>query len=110
MARLKEHEERFMVDGGFDGFYNYFATDGFTYGSTIGNWPRLANWARENDKLFVPCVAPGYIDTRIRPWNGRNARSRENGAYFDRSFEAAVNLSPPIISITSFNEWVTISK
>lgn len=94
-----------MVDGGFDGFYAYFATDGFTYGSTIRHWSHLANWARANDQLFVPCVAPGYLDTRIRPWNGVNPRDREAGAYYDRSWSAALSVSPELVGITSFNEW-----
>lgn len=102
---VKEREERFMHEGGFDGFYTYFATDGFTYGSTIHNWPRLAEWARAQGKLFVPCVAPGYIDTRIRPWNGVNTRDREAGAYYDRLWTAAVAVAPPLVAITSFNEW-----
>lgn len=102
---VKESEERFMLEGGFDGFYTYFATDGFTYASTIKNWPKLAQWARENKKLFVPCVAPGYIDTRIRPWNGVNTRDREAGAYYDRMWSAALGAAPELVGITSFNEW-----
>jgi len=102
---VKAREERFMVDGCFDGFYTYFATDGFTYGSTPKNWPRLAAWAEKNGKLFIPCVAPGYIDTRIRPWNGRNTRGREAGAYYDRMFRAAIGVRAEIVGITSFNEW-----
>ncbi len=102
---VKEHEERFMLEGGFDGFYTYFATDGFTYGSTTRNWPRLAEWARAHHKLFIPCVAPGYIDTRIRPWNGVNTRDRESGAYYDRMWSAVLGVSPELVGITSFNEW-----
>ncbi|MBN2131676.1 MAG: hypothetical protein JW741_19410, partial [Sedimentisphaerales bacterium] len=102
---VKQREEAFMLEGGFDGFYTYFATEGFTYGSTPANWPRLAQWAERHGKLFIPCVGPGYDDTRIRPWNGRNTRSRENGAYYDREFEAAIAAGPEIIGVTSFNEW-----
>ncbi|MCW5551413.1 MAG: hypothetical protein KIS67_04520 [Verrucomicrobiae bacterium] len=102
---VKEKEQDFMLRGGFDGFYTYFATDGFTYGSTLKNWPRLAQWAREQQMLFVPCVAPGYIDTRIRPWNNVNTRDREGGAYYDRMWSAALGVSPELVGITSFNEW-----
>jgi glycoprotein endo-alpha-1,2-mannosidase len=102
---VKPHEERFMIEGGFDGFYTYFATDGFTFGSTLSHWPKLADWARTHQKLFVPCVAPGYIDTRIRPWNGVNTREREAGAYYDRMWIAALKVSPELVGITSFNEW-----
>jgi glycoprotein endo-alpha-1,2-mannosidase len=102
---VKEHEADFMLAGGFDGFYTYFATAGFTYGSTPRHWPALASWARSHDQLFVPCVAPGYIDTRIRPWNGVNTRDREHGAYYDRLWSAALDVSPALVGITSFNEW-----
>ncbi|TKJ37915.1 alpha-mannosidase [candidate division LCP-89 bacterium B3_LCP] len=102
---VKEHEQDFISNGHFDGFYTYFATDGFTYGSTTANWRKQANWALENDKIFIPCVGPGYVDTRIRPWNAVNERSRERGAYFDRMFEAAIAVKPHFIGVTSFNEW-----
>jgi len=102
---VKEHEEAFLLEGGFDGFYTYFATDGFTYGSTVSHWPQLAAWARANEQFFIPCVAPGYVDTRIRPWNGRNTRGRNAGAYYDRMWSAAVAVSPDLVAVTSFNEW-----
>jgi len=102
---VKENEQTFMAEGHFDGCYTYFATDGFTYGSTTGNWPKLAEWAQQNDKLFIPSVGPGYVDLRIRPWNDVNTRNRQNGAYYDREFAAAIAVRPPIISITTFNEW-----
>ncbi len=102
---VKEHEQDFMTKGHFDGYYTYFATDGFTYGSTIKNWPGLAEWAKKNDKLYIPSVGPGYIDLRIRPWNDVNTRDRQDGQYYDREFAAAIDVDPKIISITSFNEW-----
>lgn len=102
---VKEKEQNFMLRGGFDGFYTYFATDGFTYGSTPSNWAKMAGWAKENHLLFIPSVGPGYIDTRIRPWNDKNTRGREDGAYYDRMFEAALKAKAPLVSITSFNEW-----
>ena len=55
--------------------------------------------------LFIPSIGPGYIDTRIRPWNDRNTKDRENGQYYERMFEAAIAVNPELISITSFNEW-----
>jgi competence/damage-inducible protein CinA-like protein len=102
---VKEHEQTFMSEGHFDGCYTYFATDGFTYGSAVKNWPRLAEWAQQNNKLFIPSVGPGYVDLRIRPWNNVNTRDRRNSAYYDREFAAAIAVRPQIVSITSFNEW-----
>jgi len=102
---VKDKEQTFMLRGGFDGFYTYFATDGFTYGSTPSNWAYLARWAKDNNLLFIPSVGPAYIDTRVRPWNDKNTRGREDGAYYDRMFEAALDAKVPLVSITSFNEW-----
>jgi glycoprotein endo-alpha-1,2-mannosidase len=102
---VKSGDGIFMRRGGFDGFYTYFASDGFTYGSTWANWPDLAAYAEEHDLLFIPSVAPGYEDRKIRPWNGRNTRERENGAYYDKAFQAAIEAKPGMISITSYNEW-----
>ena len=51
------------------------------------------------------CVGPGYISTSIRPWNYANTRSRENGEYYRKSFQAALSVQPPLISVTSFNKW-----
>lgn len=102
---VKKNDGPALKRAGFDGFYTYFATDGFTYGSTAKNWPELAAFAREQGMLFIPSVGPGYDDTRIRPWNGVNRRDREGGDYYDRMFRAAIAVKPDIISITSYNEW-----
>ncbi len=102
---LFEDDTGFIEEAGFDGGYAYFAVDGFSYGSTAANWPALVSWARERGLLFIPSVGPGYSDERIRPWNERNKRSRDEGAYYDCMFAKAVLAEPLIISITSFNEW-----
>jgi hypothetical protein len=102
---VKEQDGEFMKEGHFDGFYTYFAADGFTYGSTSANWPKLNEFARRTGKIFVPSVGPGYVDTRIRPWNGRTTRDRERGAYYDREFKAALESGAGLVSITSYNEW-----
>jgi glycoprotein endo-alpha-1,2-mannosidase len=96
---------KFFTKSGFDGFYTYFAIDGFVYGSTTSNWQHLSDFASKHDLIFIPSVGPGYIDTRIRPWNDKNTRSRENGIYYEKMFRSASKLNPDYISITSFNEW-----
>ncbi len=95
----------FTVKSGFDGFYTYFGTDGFVHGSTTSNWPDMSAFAKEHDLVFIPCVAPGYIDTRIRPWNEKNTRSRDHGEYYEKMFMNALRAHPDYIGITSFNEW-----
>lgn len=94
-----------LHSGGFDGFYTYFAADGFTYGSTRRKWKDLKTIAFFNKMLFIPSVGPGYIDTRIRPWNKENTRKRANGKYYEESWNTALDMNTEIISVTSFNEW-----
>jgi len=95
----------FALVSGFDGVYTYYATDGFHFGSTTSNWQAMAEYAQANNLIFIPCVGPGYSDTRIRPWNEKNYRNRELGKYYERMFNKALKVNPDFIGITSFNEW-----
>ena len=107
---VEKAHQKFIIDGGFDGFYTYFASQGFSFGSNTKHWDQLADFARKNNLIFIPSFGPGYDDTQVRPWNKENKRSRLNGKYYREMFQEAVrtrvgarNLS--IISLTSFNEW-----
>jgi len=100
-----QFDGEFAVKSCFDGIYTYFASDGFAYGSTTSNWPDMATFARDNDLIYIPCVGPGYIDTRIRPWNEKTTKNREGGKYYEEMYAAAVNTGADFIGITSFNEW-----
>ena len=102
---LNRDEEELVVNGCFDGFYSYFATDGFTYGSTSAHWKLLAAWARKKNLWFSPSAGPGYNDTRIRPWNDIATRDRKKGAYYRKMLGAAVESGADLVSITSWNEW-----
>jgi len=101
-----------ILQGGFDGFYTYFASNGFSFGSSTTNWKLLVEFAKAHGLMFIPSVGPGYDDVRVRPWNQRTTKSRENGAYYRDMFNAGVRtrFSPQgskagIVSVTSFNEW-----
>lgn len=59
---------QWIKNAGFDGAYTYFAARGFSYGSTIQNWPSMSDFMGASGLLFIPSVGPGYDDTRIRPW------------------------------------------
>mmetsp|Transcript_28948 Transcript_28948/g.83634 ORF Transcript_28948/g.83634 Transcript_28948/m.83634 type:complete len:407 (+) Transcript_28948:213-1433(+) len=108
---------------GFDGCYSYFASDGFTPASTTSRWPWFQQEACSQGRgmgtkrpfQFIPCVGPGYDDTKIRPWNKATTRQRKNGAYFAQMWDAAQLLQEeppldckgqlPVAGLTSFNEW-----
>lgn len=102
---VKLHVRQDIVSGGFDGFYTYFAANDFSYGSSWKNWKSLSAFARKNGLLFVPSVGPGYRDTQVRPWNAKTTRERKSGKYYKVAWTTALQTSPPLISITSFNEW-----
>lgn len=106
VALLVEEKHKFDIQrSGFDGIYTYFATNGFTYGSSHQHWKNLKDFCDSNNMIFIPSVGPGYIDTSIRPWNFKNTRNRVNGKYYETALSAALLVRPNIISITSFNEW-----
>ncbi|XP_051053893.1 glycoprotein endo-alpha-1,2-mannosidase isoform X2 [Phodopus roborovskii] len=106
IALLVEEKHKYdILQSGFDGIYTYFATNGFTYGSSHQNWANLKSFCDKNNLLFIPSVGPGYIDTSIRPWNTKNTRNRINGKYYEVGLSAALQIHPSLISITSFNEW-----
>lgn len=102
---VKKGDGDAMLKARFDGFYTYFGSNGFTWGSNSSNWAQLAKFAEEKKLIFIPSVGPGYIDTRIRPWNHITSRSRAAGKNYRRMFEAAIEARAPLISITSYNEW-----
>ena len=102
---VKRGESADMLTAHFDGFYTYFGADGFTWGATISNWRRMEDFAENTGKIFIPCVAPGYIDTRIRPFNTATTRDRKSGVYYNTMWQAALNSGADVIAITSYNEW-----
>ncbi|MFM7015215.1 MAG: glycoside hydrolase family 99 protein [Bacteroidota bacterium] len=100
-----KEDTAFFQQAGFDGMYTYFASRGFTFGSNPDNWNYLQDFADRRQLKFIPSVGPGYNDNRIRPWNKKNTKDREKGAYFDRFFEDAIKCNLDWIGVTSFNEW-----
>lgn len=93
----------------FDGHHLYSNTwnppSDLTY--TNQKFARLVTSARQSYgayKFWVATVMPGYNDVRIRPGSGF-AKDREGGAYYERSWQAAIASTPDWIVITSFNEW-----
>ncbi|XP_063297389.1 glycoprotein endo-alpha-1,2-mannosidase [Pelobates fuscus] len=106
IALLVEEKHKYDIHrSGFDGLYTYFATNGFSFGSSHHHWSSLKTFCDTNNLIFIPSVGPGYIDTSIRPWNFQNTRNRINGKYYETALNAALMVRPSIISITSFNEW-----
>ncbi|KAM6115925.1 LOW QUALITY PROTEIN: glycoprotein endo-alpha-1,2-mannosidase-like protein [Phoenicopterus ruber ruber] len=101
---VEEGHRHDILSAGYDGMYTYFASNGFSFGSSHRNW-KAKTFCDSNNLMFIPSVGPGYIDTSIRPWNNHNTRNRVNGKYYETALQAALMVRPEIVSITSFNEW-----
>ncbi|XP_077430882.1 glycoprotein endo-alpha-1,2-mannosidase-like protein [Vanacampus margaritifer] len=102
---VEERHKQDIAAGGFDGMYTYFASNGFSFGSSHQNWKAVKAFCDDNDLLFVPSVGPGYVDTSVRPWNSHSTRNRVNGRYYETALQAALDVRPEVLAITSFNEW-----
>ena len=75
-------------------FFSYFASQGFTYGSSSRHWLSIQAFAHQHSLIFVPSVGPGYDDTRVRPWNAQNIQERGgDGEYYRNYFEAILRIN-----------------
>ncbi len=54
--------------------------------------------------IWAATLCPGYDDRKI-PGRAGLYHSRDNGEYYEKTFDAAFESSPDWILITSFNEW-----
>ncbi len=62
------------------------------------------NRTHSTQKPLIATVMPGYDDTRSNPTSG-HARSREDGAYLRRSWDAAAQITPDAVFLNSFNDF-----
>ncbi len=102
----------------FDGLYVY-RIDHACCPAAYQNAGKWAGWVRDYEQRYGPrywmaTIQPGWDDSRTidEACNGVRlsaepfARDRENGAYYDRSFNAALGSTPDMLLVHSFNEWV----
>jgi len=93
----------------FDGHHLYSITwpNRISPSQTLPQWgERVRKYNREHgtSKVWVATVMPGYDDRKARPGSGF-ARSREEGAYYRQSWQAAIASKPHWVIINSWNEW-----
>jgi glycoprotein endo-alpha-1,2-mannosidase len=63
----------------------------------------LAALARAAGRPFVPAVAPGYDDRRVR--EPGLVIERADGATYEQSWRAALSVDPAWVLVSSWNEW-----
>lgn len=93
----------------FDGHHLYSVTwnppsDVAYTASKFSKWVQAARERYGSHRYWVATVMPGYDDTRTGRGNAF-ARPREDGAYYVRTWQAAMASNPDWVIITSFNEW-----
>lgn len=103
----------------FDGIYVY-KIDHACCPNAYQNAGRWAGWARQYEaktgqpRYFIGTIQPGWNDLNSanpgcygnRIPSDTFARDRENGAYFQRTYDAVVSAQPDMLLVHSFNEWV----
>ena len=87
---------------GADGVYTYTPAPA---GFNEQIHPALRQRARAARSLFVATVAPGFINTEVRPDLAFLTTPRRQGQHYDQSWSLALQLDPDWIAIISFNEW-----
>jgi glycoprotein endo-alpha-1,2-mannosidase len=97
-------KDAFILNDYFDGFCAGSNSVGRSGTTRLTNWVEMARWAQQRGKVFIACVAPGYLDTRVRPWNVFK-HDRAQGAFYDKTWQAAIAARPHAVCINSFNEW-----
>jgi hypothetical protein len=99
----------FEILGVFDGIFPYsiaWSPDPAKQLNSYGESVRSRAASLGARKVWAATAMPGYDDTRI---NGRAptfAVNRQNGSYYERTFQGAIESRPDWVVITSFNEWL----
>lgn len=75
---LDWHHGEDLSSSGFDGAYTYFASDGFSFGSTSSNWRSICSFCERHEMRCSLSVGPGYDDSAIRPWNAHTRKDRRS--------------------------------
>ena len=93
----------------FDGMFPYSVAWSADPASQVANYGRTVRDRASGlgaRKVWAATAMPGYDDTRIVGRPGTFAVPRQNGSYYERSFQGAIDSRPDWIVITSFNEWM----
>jgi hypothetical protein len=57
-------------------------------------------------RIWVATVSPGYDDRQLKDGRIPRTSERDNGRYYDRQWQAAIDLRADWVVVTSWNEWM----
>ena len=92
----------------FDGHHLYNIAWAKSVSRSLSDWGnRVRKWSSETGqpRLWIATTMPGWNDLKT----GRSSayvRERQNGAFYEECWQAAIDSRPDWIIITSFNEWI----
>jgi hypothetical protein len=92
-------------EDGADAIASFYASDADSELADARSWRRIAETLAERGLAFVPTVVPGINETALTVQMAHRARSRRNGEYYDRMWEAAIASGADVVLINSFNNW-----
>jgi hypothetical protein len=93
----------------FDGVFPYsvaWSPDPANQLASYGQAVRQRSTALAARKIWAATAMPGYDDTRIVGRPGTLKVGRQDGAYYEKTFQGAIASRPDWVVITSFNEWL----
>uniref|UniRef100_A0A8C4UI04 Uncharacterized protein n=1 Tax=Falco tinnunculus TaxID=100819 RepID=A0A8C4UI04_FALTI len=73
---VEEGHKHNILSAGYTTTYTYFASKGFSFGSTHQNWKAVKTFCDSNNLMFIPTAGPSYINSSIRPWSSHNTQSQ----------------------------------
>jgi len=57
-------------------------------------------------RIWVATVSPGYDDTHLADGRVPRVSDRDNGRYYDRQWQSAIDMRADWVVVTSWNEWL----
>ena len=93
----------------FDGIFPYsvaWSPDPAQQLASYGQTVRSRASSLGARKIWAATAMPGYDDTRIEGRPKTFAVARQDGAYYETTFQGAIDSHPDWVVITSFNEWL----
>lgn len=100
--------------GALDGLFYYPSND--FQGDAIRDFDRtqsvsvrtyhLLPYDTGQRRIWVATVSPGYDDTHLTDGRVPRVTDREGGGYYDRQWQAAIDLRADWVVVTTWNEWL----